>query len=78
MKVRLADELYNLIHEPTEKLDIDLKKMKTDLKDDHELHDRDPKGRKVRGNKKKLKRRKEEPTEPNEPRYCYCGKPSYG
>lgn len=54
MQVRLADELYNLVHEPTERLENDLKKMKTDFKE--ELNTRDPKTRKGKNCKKKIKR----------------------
>jgi len=72
-KINIAEKLYNLIHEPTEKLDKELHQRGLDKGEDDG-------SRKKRGKKpiRKGMKRSEWEYDPNEPRYCYCGRPSYG
>ncbi len=74
-KVSIAERLYNLIHQPTEKLDKEIMQRGLDktYEDDGGL-------KKKRGKKpaRKSLKRNEWEYDPNEPKYCYCGKPSYG
>jgi hypothetical protein len=70
-KVALAEKLYTLIHEPTERLEKELQQRGLD---------RSEEGSKQRGGKKAARKggRSEWEYDPNEPRYCYCSRPSYG
>jgi len=69
-KIAIAEKLYNLIHEPTERLD-------------KEMHQRGLDRVMEESRKKKIKKVVkpivgELHEDPNEPKYCYCGKPSFG
>lgn len=72
-KVALAERLYTLIHEPTEKLEKELQQRGLDRPEEEG-------GKKKRGKKPARKglKRSEWEYDPNEPRYCYCSRPSYG
>lgn len=72
-KIATAENLYTLIHEPTEKLDRELQQRGVEKGGEEE-------GKKKRGKKPARKggKRGEWEYDPNEPKYCYCGRPSYG
>ena len=65
----MAEKLYTLIHEPTERLEKELQQRGVE-KGVEDL-------RRKQGRKKAAKR-SEWDYEVNEPRYCYCNAPSYG
>lgn len=81
MKVKIADELYNALHEPTERLTSDLKKMRHEFKDEERY--KDLRSEKAKALPKKVKKVKEKvqvlpPPPINEPHYCYCARPAFG
>ena len=69
----IAERLYNLIHEPTEKLERELQQRGLEKGDEDGL--RKKKGKKLM---RKGVKRGEWEYDPKEPKYCYCQRPSFG
>ena len=86
-KVKIAGTLYDLVHEPTERMEAELNRMRQELKKSNLFDldaDRETLLRKRRGKERTrrsltdLNAGEDEEFDKNEPAYCYCGKPSFG